>query len=306
MISRKIKPYFQLVRLPNVFTAAADSLAGWLWVGGDWRSWAVWLPLAMSSMAIYAAGIALNDVFDLKIDRDERPNRPLPSGAVSVRFAAVIGIFLLAIGFVSTWSCLNPSAAIVAFTLIAAVLAYDLGVKRSVLGPEVMGFCRALNVFMGMAAGTSHSNELKAGAMVAVAIGLFVVGLTWISRSETYSGCRSGLAAGICLQTLSLVLLGYSAPGITSIDPPASLPALNIALGLSTLVLVALVVGRAAWNAWREAFPSRFQLLVKTSVLSLVWLDVAIVATRRGPLDALAIAALWIPAFVLGRWIYST
>ena len=28
-----IKPYLQLVRLPNVFTAAADSLAGWL-LGG--------------------------------------------------------------------------------------------------------------------------------------------------------------------------------------------------------------------------------------------------------------------------------
>ena len=30
-----MKPYLQLVRLPNVFTAAADSLAGWLLVGGS-------------------------------------------------------------------------------------------------------------------------------------------------------------------------------------------------------------------------------------------------------------------------------
>ena len=34
-------------------------------------------------MAIYAAGIVLNDVFDYEIDRVERPGRPLPSGRVS-------------------------------------------------------------------------------------------------------------------------------------------------------------------------------------------------------------------------------
>ncbi len=30
---RRLKPYLQLVRLPNLFTAAADPLAGWLLVG---------------------------------------------------------------------------------------------------------------------------------------------------------------------------------------------------------------------------------------------------------------------------------
>ena len=42
-------------------------------------------------MAIYAAGIALNDVFDYAIDLEERPGRPLPSGRVSRRFAAWLG-----------------------------------------------------------------------------------------------------------------------------------------------------------------------------------------------------------------------
>ena len=137
---KKIKPYFQLVRLPNVFTAAADSLAGWLWIGGTWERWGVWLPLVVASMSIYAAGIALNDLFDLKIDREERPNRPLPSGVVSGRFAAVLGTALLAIGFGSATLVLKTSVAIVAAALIASVLAYDLGVKRTALGPEIMGF----------------------------------------------------------------------------------------------------------------------------------------------------------------------
>ena len=56
---RSLKPYFQLVRLPNLFTAAADSLAGYLLAGGRLEEAARWLPLCGASMAIYAGGIAL-------------------------------------------------------------------------------------------------------------------------------------------------------------------------------------------------------------------------------------------------------
>src|SRR5215218_9701029 len=93
-----IKPYLQLIRLPNVFTAAADSLAGWLLVSGSLEAPARWLPLVAASMVLYAAGIALNDVFDYAIDLEERPARPLPSGRVSRRFAAWLGGAMLAAG----------------------------------------------------------------------------------------------------------------------------------------------------------------------------------------------------------------
>src|SRR5690242_2306567 len=93
-----IKPYLQLVRLPNVFTAAADSLAGWLLVRGTFETPGRWLPLLAASMAIYAAGIALNDVFDLATDLKERPDRPLPSGQVSRSFAVSLGAILLLLG----------------------------------------------------------------------------------------------------------------------------------------------------------------------------------------------------------------
>ena len=52
--------------------------------------------------------------------------------------------------------------------------------------------------------------------------------------------------------------------------------------------------------------PETFQKAVKTAVLSLVWLDVAAVAAVRGPSSALVVASLWVPAFLLGRWLYST
>ena len=94
---KTIPAYLQLVRLPNVVTAAADSLAGWLLVTGS---------LAAPAMASAACGLdgplrvgdMLNDVFDFEIDRSERPDRPLPSGRVSKRTAAWFGGIGLTLG----------------------------------------------------------------------------------------------------------------------------------------------------------------------------------------------------------------
>ncbi len=76
--------------------------------------------------------------------------------------------------------------------------------------------------------------------------------------------------------------------------------------GLLILGFVALVVNRAVIRALRRPEPALIPAAVKTGVLSLVWLDVALVAAVQGPSAALAVAALWVPAFLLGKWLYST
>src|SRR5271163_708207 len=91
MNSNAIRPWLQLIRLPNVVTAAADSLAGWLLATGSFAEPMRWLPLIAASMVLYASGTALNDVFDSEIDRAERPNRPIPSGQISRLTTAWLG-----------------------------------------------------------------------------------------------------------------------------------------------------------------------------------------------------------------------
>src|SRR5262249_7892817 len=95
---KTLTAWLQLIRLPNVVTAAADSFAGWLLVEGSAIPPGRWLPLAATSMVLYASGTALNDVFDFEIDRVERPSRPLPSGRISRRTAAWLGGLGLLIG----------------------------------------------------------------------------------------------------------------------------------------------------------------------------------------------------------------
>lgn len=299
-----IKPYLQLVRLPNVFTAAADSLAGWLLVGGTLANVRGWLPLSVASMAIYAAGIALNDVFDYEIDLAERPGRPLPSGRVSRRFAAWLGGILLAGGPLIAALSGSASSAAVAAVLALCVLAYDAGAKRTVLGPCVMGACRGLNILLGMSQAPALGGPV--GYLVAGSMAVFVMGVTWISRGETQTGRTRGLYAGMVLEMLAIVgLLGAALQPKAFPLPAPDRPIVNPE-GLLALLFVAWLVALAGARAIREPVPSRFQKAVKTGVLSLVWLNVGVVAAVRGPLPALAIAALWLPAFLLGKWLYST
>jgi 4-hydroxybenzoate polyprenyltransferase len=301
----KLKPYLQLVRLPNVFTAAADSLAGWLLTMGTFQDPKRWLPLCGASMAIYASGIAFNDLFDIEIDRAERPRRPLPSGAVPVTVAwlmaqglAVLGLFLAFLGG-------GTRSGTVALLLILAVIAYDGALKRTWFGPIAMGACRGLNVLLGMSLAPRLGGP--AAWLVAASLGAFVVGITWISRSETSGGRTAGPIAGWVLQNVGIAgliaaaFMGNRFPAVG----PASSPIVPLE-GLLILLVVALLVNMATGLAVRDPAPFRLQDAVKTGVMMLVFLDAGIVAAVRGVVPAMAVAVLWLPARVLGKRFYST
>jgi 4-hydroxybenzoate polyprenyltransferase len=297
-----LKPYLQLVRLPNLFTAAADSMAGYLLVRGSLQEPGRWLPLCGASMAIYAGGIALNDVFDYHIDMQERPKRPLPSGRVSRSFAVGLAAFGLILGLALAALVSTPSL-LVAVALVTCVLLYDGGVKKTFLGPEIMGACRGLNLLLGLSVAADFGG-LFAG-VAACSLMLFVIGLTWISRSEVESGRSTGVAFGMVVQNLALAGLFAVVLRASTFPNASDRPILPVE-GLLVLALVAFVINRADGRAVMEPKPETIQRAVKTGVLSLVWLDVGLVAAVRGPGQALAVAALWVPAFVLGKWLYST
>ncbi len=300
----KFKPYLQLVRLPNLFTAAADSLAGWLIVRGSLQHPGQWLPLVAISVCLYTYGIVLNDLKDIEVDRVERPWRPLPSGRVSKEAASGImqaSLILapilngLSFDFSEMWRSLAVS-----FALAAAIGGYNTLFKRTQLAPLVMGSCRGLNLLLGLSVDPSLGGPVC--WLIAGSLAVFVAGVTWISRSEVETGRRRGIALGIGVQAAGL--MGLMAGSIELADRADR--ALHPGLGLMVLLAVAVVVGWADFRALRRPEPRSTQRAVKTGVLALVWLDVAVVAAAQGPGVAWVVAALWVPAFVLGRWLYST
>ncbi|HEV3024083.1 MAG TPA: UbiA family prenyltransferase, partial [Pirellulales bacterium] len=89
--------------MPNVFTAMADVLMGYLCTHDDLRLWHEFACLLAASCLLYMAGMVLNDVFDRDIDRRERPGRPIPSGRIAVGHAWWLGFGLLLSGTGVGW-----------------------------------------------------------------------------------------------------------------------------------------------------------------------------------------------------------
>jgi 4-hydroxybenzoate polyprenyltransferase len=300
----KIRPWLQLIRLPNVLTAAADSLAGWLLATGSAADPGRWLPLAAASMVLYASGTALNDVFDFEIDRAERPNRPLPSGQVSRRTAAWLGGAGLVLGPILAFASGSAASGMVALILAACILGYDAGVKHTWFGPVFMGACRGLNLLLGMSTAPALAGPIA--WFTSIAYGLFVVGITVVSRSETVGGNRGGLRMGLALQDLALLGLAGVALGHRHFPHPDPTRPLIPLEGLLVLALAALAVNLSASRILNQPIPRLIQKHIKTSLLALVWLHVGVIAGVRGWEPASLVALVWLPAFIAGRWLYST
>ena len=298
MAANPIKPYLQLIRLPNVFTAGADSLAGWLFVGGTLAGSYRWVPLVLGSMTIYAGGIALNDVLDVEIDRAERPQRPIPSGRVPYGTALWLALFLLTSGWVSVSLAGERRSLAVAALLIAAVIAYDWGLRTTRLGPQVMGLCRGLNLLLGMTCGEVPLSS--SGIVVyVVAYATFVTGVTWISRNEASGGGRLFPSVGTALQAFAFA-------GLAAVVVVFHLSPESLRVALFVLVGLAVLIFRADFRAIRAPGPKTIQPAVKTAILALVWLHVGVLLGVQGWLAALVVALFWVPAVTAGRWIYST
>ena len=152
-----IASWLKLIRVPNLATAIADPLAGFLIVGGfhEYETLPLggWLAIA-SSLCLYAGGMVQNDVVDLQIDQAERPHRPLPSKRVSFERARFVSIGLLLFGVVlacvASVSVRDGTPAVIGGMLTAAICGYNYYAKGTWLGPLLMGVCRSLNWSLGM------------------------------------------------------------------------------------------------------------------------------------------------------------
>ena len=195
-------PYLRLVRAPAVFSALGDPLAGLL-LDDEPLNARHAARLSAASAMIYLAGMALNDLADREEDARERPERPIPSGAISPRTAALVGSSLLLGGVLAAG---RAGARWTGPALAAMVVAYDFQLKHSTtLGPIAMGACRGLSLLLGAEA--SRDGVTRRGAEGALLLGAYVAGLTLIARSETGAArtrelrTGAGLAAGALLAT---------------------------------------------------------------------------------------------------------
>jgi 4-hydroxybenzoate polyprenyltransferase len=294
----QLRAYLQLVRFPAVFTAMADIVLGFVLAHGTLSPLWEFIALLIASTCLYLAGMALNDYFDRKIDAQERPKRPIPSGRISPRAAFALGSGLLAAGLVGASAGGVVSAAI-AVGLAVMILAYDGFLKTTPAGPVAMGSCRLLNLLLGASsAALSFWKSPQVG--IAVAMGIYVAGITWFARREAVTSSRSqlvGAALVIHCGILLLLTLLFAGQSTLSLECQAAL----------LLVLGIAFVDFRVVPAVTEPTPPKVQAAVKQMLLAIILFDATMVYWATGsPWLGLGTALLIVPAATLGRFIFIT
>jgi 4-hydroxybenzoate polyprenyltransferase len=293
--SPRARAYLELVRLPNLFTAVGDIVAGYLVVSrGEDVSWRDLTILMLASVCLYAGGVVLNDYFDRDVDSVERPERPIPSGRIHARDALKLGVRLLGLGCVFAVGVGVPSL-LVAVVLAGCIVLYDARGKRiEYVGSLNMGACRLLNVLLGASALLPAPAEswLWLALPVALIVFLYISAVTLLATGEVWGGNRtisSLVFAAVVVVIGGVVWLGFSD---RLLQPIWSYPFLAV-FAAATLSVVGRVVGTPSAPNIRTA--------IKTCVLSLILLDAAIAAGAGGPAFGVGIAVLLVPALYAAR-----
>lgn len=262
--------YIRLMRPANLPTAAADILAGMAIAGlysnmyGSYFNYSLGFLLVASSVFLYAGGVVLNDVFDFKLDQKERPERPIPSGVVSLGNAAIFGGVLLLLGIACAF-LVNMLSGVLSVFLALSILLYDAYSKKSgVLGPLNMGVCRGLNLLLGI----SIFGIIIHWYFAFIPI-VYISAITLISRGEVHGENKKHIVlAGILYGVVIMAVLGLSV-----------FSGHNVIQTLPFLLLFAFMIYRPLFRAYNENSPNNIKKAVVAGVLSLILLDAAMAVT---------------------------
>jgi geranylgeranylglycerol-phosphate geranylgeranyltransferase len=158
----KIYAFFELSRPLNVLIAFLTIFIAAA-VTGEFRlSRDLWLA-AFSTACIMIGANVINDIYDLGIDRINKPGRPLPAGKLSVGESWVY----FAIVYITGWSIaalINRYMFLIAFSTGIVLIFYSVKFKRTILlGNMIVSFTTALAfIYGGLAAGRVEATYFPA------------------------------------------------------------------------------------------------------------------------------------------------
>lgn len=294
-VRERVLAYATLVRLPNVFTAPPDVIAGGALVaaaGGTVSVWSI-AALSVASASIYAGGTTLNDYFDADIDAVERPERPIPSGRISRRGALTFGVALLSVGVVVSAVSVGLMAGIVAATVAGLVVLYDGVAKDTALGFAVMGMTRGVNVVLGTTAGEGLSTLPTWVFIVPVAITVYIATLTWMAADEAHGGDPRVISFTAVVAAAAAV----AAPVVTALATDGWL---RVVVAAAVAGGFLAFVGGPLRTARADPTPETVGPAVGKGVVGLVILEAAF-ATIAGLRWSVAAVLFVLPAVALAR-----
>ena len=256
--------WLQLARISNTPTVVSNTVAGAVLASAVAETGAV-AVVAVAMALFYTAGMILNDLLDYEVDVRERPERPLPSGAVS-RPAALTAVIALFVAGQALLLLEGTEPFLAGLGLVALIALYDAWHKGNPLSPVLMGACRALVYFVAafaVAGGVPLEVATAAGVLL-----LYIVGLTQVAKAEGGSLLSAWPLAAV------LAAIGYWVGWTNSVW------------------FVLLLVAFAAWVVralWLVRVPRRIGAGVVSLIAGISLFDALAVASVEGSLAAVGV-----------------
>lgn len=217
----KFKAYLQLARISNLPTVFSNVLVGAALV--PWFPPFPWIDAVSAMLAVsflYVAGMAMNDLFDRRIDAIERPERPLPSGTLSI-LETYLFTTVCILAALATVIFLVPDATSATLALLVSIVAYNALHKRWAGSVLFMGLCRATIYIVAAHAVQVESKPLYVidVALYGLLLAAYIIVLTLVARKE---------ASGALGARKWLVFLLFAIPAIplfrTTFAPEWTIP----------------------------------------------------------------------------------
>lgn len=333
-------PYLQLLRISNVFTVPPDILVGYfalyyssnqlLSPAGNFFDLVI---LIFSSIFLYLGGLVSNDLFDLKIDKAERPNRPLPSGTIKTSNALILSTILFGLGLILS-AFINVTAISISILLTVGILVYNYKLKNGLFRPYLMGGIRALNVIYGASvfleiqlgnlvisvSDINNNNINSIGspvleftfdsiailALAAISVFVHIFTVTLLSSRETaqeLSGKKEFKVKKIQFSYLAfLLIVGTFGTTILPYKPDF----------VVFFIFFSFLISFVYYKAYKklklhsDKKEQIIQFIVKNMILFLIVLDSAFLAGESGYVYGLLTASLIVPSVFLGKKISMT
>ncbi len=206
---RLLLPILRLVRLPLVWTALADVLAGAAiaLAGPADFSWSRLWPLLILSPALYLFGMALNDLLDASDDRAAGRDRPIARGELSYLTAVSVAAFLLGLACLAAAFLPRPALEMAQATLAAIILYNALAKRWTLTAVPFMAACRAGNILIGFSAAAGDWNFCHSPhANFCLALLVTVAALTALASLASGLEKRRGLKSIFSLKPDSVIL----------------------------------------------------------------------------------------------------
>jgi geranylgeranylglycerol-phosphate geranylgeranyltransferase len=269
MSSSTISAIVRLLRPVNMGIAFLTIAAGGVLSDPSAVRWPEILLAAAAGALIVGGGNALNDCFDIDIDRLNRPERPLPSGALSIKQANALWVTLSIVGVTLSYS-ITPWNLYLSVFWVFALYYYSRVLKKTVL---------AGNLTIGVLTGTAFlfGAVVTGNAATALFPGLFAF-LVNVTREllkdvEDVEGDRQAGAATLPVRYGTRASLLTAAGAIIALVAATILPyVLNIYtityLWIVLAVDAALLFVLLSW--WRDESLSNLRRLSGILKLAMV------------------------------------